>query len=147
MGAGKPLDATDFANGNAIDMSLPNDKDPIEDAIENGNELFEGDIELSSAQVDIIEDGTDKDSFLQRAATKKRKWTKIQNIVPIPYVLSSSYTSSERATIARAFTEFETKTCIRYDKMNSERNVSNQNIFCIKKIVSLSCLCIYIKCH
>ena len=129
MGAGKPLDATDFANGNAIDMSLPNDKDPIEDAIENGNELFEGDIQLSSAQVAIIEDETDKDSFLQRAATKKRKWTKIQNIVPIPYVLSSSYTSSERATIARAFTEFETKTCIRYDKMNSGRNVRNQNIF------------------
>ena len=113
IGAGKPLDDTDFANGNNIDMSLPDGKDPIKEAIENGNGLFEGDIHLNTEQAAMIQNEADQDLISLRAASTKRRWPKIGSTVPIPYVLSSSYSSSERATIARAFTEFKMKTCIR----------------------------------
>ena len=113
MGEGKPLDATDYANGYNIDMIIPDGKDPIDEVLDGGNELFEGDINLSTEQAALIGNEGIGDLISLRAASTKRKWAKIGNIVPIPYLLSSSYTSSERATIARAFTEFETKTCIR----------------------------------
>ena len=125
MGAGKPLDATDFANGNNIDMSIPDGKDPIDDVLDGGNELFEGDIDLNTEQAAMIEKEGVEEIISLRAASIKRKWAKIGNIVPIPYLLSSSYSSSERATIARAFIEFETKTCIRLENM---LNLSQSNI-------------------
>ena len=115
MGEGKPLDATDFANGNNIDMSISDGKDPINDVLDSENDLFEGDIDLNNEQEAMIQDEGNADFISLRAASTKRKWAKIGNIVPIPYLLSSSYSSSERATIARAFTEFETKTCIRFE--------------------------------
>ena len=114
MGEGKPLDATDFANGNNIDMSISDGRDPIEAVLDGENELFEGDIDLNTEQAAMIENEGIEDFVSLRAASTKRKWAKIGNIVPIPYLLSSSYSSSERATIARAFTEFETKTCVRF---------------------------------
>ena len=114
MGEGIPLDAADFANGNNIDLSMFLDHDPIEDTLKYGEDLFEGDIYLSNAQKAMIENETDQDFIFARAVSTKRKWTKIGSVVPIPYVISSSYTLVERATLARAFMEFETKTCIRY---------------------------------
>ena len=117
MGEGKPLDATDFANGNNIDMTIPGGKDPIDDVLDGGNELFEGDIDLNTEQAALMGNEGIEDLVSLRAASTKRKWAKIGNIVPIPYLLSSSYTLSERATIARAFTEFETKTCIRSENV------------------------------
>ena len=113
MGSGKPLDATDFANGNNIDISVVNSKDPLEDVIENDDELFEGDIYLDNEEAALMDEEGRDDPISLRSASKKRKWRKIGSVVPIPYLLSSSYTAFERATIARAFMEFETKTCIR----------------------------------
>ena len=113
IGKGIPLDETDFAKGDIIDLSMPLEYDPIEQALGTGDDLFEGDIDLNDEQKTMIETDLDEDSVLSRAVSTKRRWTKIGNIVPIPYVLSSSYTFEERATIARAFREFETKTCIR----------------------------------
>ena len=113
MGEGIPLDETDFAKGDIIDLSMALYNDPMEQALGSGDDLFEGDIYLNDEQKTMIETDLGDDSVLSRAVSTKRKWTKIGNIVPIPYVLSSSYTFEERATIARAFREFETKTCIR----------------------------------
>ena len=113
MGAGKPLDATDFANGNNIDISVVTNKDPLEEVIANDDELFEGDIYLDNEEAALMEEEGKDDQIYLRSASKKRKWRKIESVVPIPYLLSSSYTALERATIARAFMEFETKTCIR----------------------------------
>ena len=113
MGAGKPLDATDFANGNNIDISNVSNKDPLEDIITNHDELFEGDIYLDNKEAVLMGEEGGDDPISLRSASKKRKWRKKGSVVPIPYLLSSSYTALERATIARAFMEFETKTCIR----------------------------------
>ena len=113
MGEGKPLDATDFANGNNIDITVVSNKDPLEDVIANDDDLFEGDIYLDNKEALLMgEEGRDNPISL-RSASKKRKWRKIGSVVPIPYLLSSSYTALERATIARAFMEFKTTTCIR----------------------------------
>ena len=113
MGEGMPLDDADFANGNNINLSISLDHDPIENALKDGDDLFEGDIYLNNEQKTMIQNEAEEDVISPRAVSTKRKWTKIGNVVPIPYVISSSYTSVERATLARAFTEFETKTCIR----------------------------------
>ena len=40
-------------------------------------------------------------------------WKKVNGMVHVPYVISSSYSSTERANILRAAKEFEDKTCIR----------------------------------
>ena len=93
---------------------MSDEKDPIKETIENESEMFEGDIYLNPEQAALIANGTNDENIRSlRASSRKRKWQKIGSIVPIPYILSSSYTSSERATIARAFTEFKRKTCIR----------------------------------
>ena len=113
IGQGRSLDETDFANGNKIDLSQAIAHDPIEEALDGGDNLFEGDIDLNNEQKEMIENDLGYSLASSRAVTRKRKWAKIGNIVPIPYVLSSSYTSEERATLARAFEEFESKTCIR----------------------------------
>ena len=96
-------------------MSLPDGKDPITDAIENGNG-FEGDIQLNAEQAAIIANGTEADLMSLRSAStvNYHKWPKSGSNIPIPYVISSSYSLSERANIARAFTEFQSNTCIRY---------------------------------
>ena len=117
MGKGMPLDETDFANGNKIDLSQAIAHDPIEDALDGGDNLFEGDIDLNNEQKEMIENDLGYNLASSRAVTRKRKWAKIGSIVPIPYVISSSYTSEERATLARAFNEFESKTCIRYKRL------------------------------
>ena len=113
MGAGKPLDATDFANGNNIDISVASNRYPLEDVIANDDVLFEGDIYLDNEEAALMEEEGRDDPISLRSASKKRKWRNIGSVVPIPYLLSSSYTAFERATIARAFMEFETKSCIR----------------------------------
>ena len=119
MEEGIPLDDTDFAKGDVIDLSMPLENDPMEQALVSGDDLFEGDINLNDEQKTMIETDLEDDSVLSRAVSTKRRWTKVGNIVPIPYVLSSSYTFEERATIARAFKEFETKTCIRFVRIFS----------------------------
>ena len=113
IGKGIPLDEKDFAKGDIIDLSMPLENDPMEQALNTGDDLFEGDIDLNDEQKTMIETDLEEDSVLSRAVSTKRRWNKLGNIVPIPYVISSSYTFEERATIARAFNEFETKTCIR----------------------------------
>ena len=113
-GAGRPLDETDFANGNKVDTAAEKGMNPIQDAIENSGE-FEGDIKLNAEQAAIISNGTEKALMSLRAATtvNYHKWTKSGSTARVPYVLSSSFSSTERANIARAISEFQSKTCIR----------------------------------
>ena len=112
IGAGTPLDETDFANGDAIDTSMPGENEDLEYAIEH-EDGFEGDIILNAEQAAIIANGTEED--LRSASTDDRhRWPKSGSNILVPYVLSSSYSKKERARIARAFTEYELKTCIRY---------------------------------
>ena len=115
IGKGKPLDATDFANGDNIDTSLNDGDDPIRFAIENGH-LFEGDIELSKEDLAIVMNETKEGLISSRAATNIHKWPKSGSYVNVPYVVSSSFGSNERAVIAKAVSEFGSKTCIRYHK-------------------------------
>ena len=114
IGAGRPLDDTDFANGNKVDTAVEKGMNPIQDAIENSGE-FEGDIKLNAEQAAIIANGSEKALMSLRAATtiNYHKWTKSGSTARVPYVLSSSFSSSERANIARAVSEFQSKTCIR----------------------------------
>ena len=115
VGAGKPLDATDFANGNKIDVEVPEGQNPIQDAIDNGDG-YEGDIHLNNEQAAIIANGTEEERSALRAATTTsyHKWPKSGSTVSVPYEISSSFSSSERAVIARAFSDYQSNTCIRY---------------------------------
>ena len=114
MGAGRSLDETDFANGDKLDTNVEKGMNPIQDAIENSGE-FEGDIKLNAKQAAIIANGTERALMSLRAATtvNYHKWTKSGSTARVPYVLSSSFSSTERANIARAISEFQSKTCIR----------------------------------
>ena len=107
--AGKPLDDTDFANGDALDTSRSDENEELEYANEH-EDGFEGDIILTAEQAAIIEKGTYEEL---RSASTRNRWPKSGSNVLIPYVLSSSYSTSERAGIAKAFKEYESNTCIR----------------------------------
>ena len=123
IGKGKPLDATDFANGDKIDTSLNDGDDPIRYAIENGHH-YEGDIELSKEDLAIVMNETSEGLISTRSATTTHKWPKSGSYVNVPYIISSSFGSNERAVIAKAVSEFGLKTCIRYHtkiKMKSGR--------------------------
>ena len=114
IGAGKPLDDTDFANANAIDISTNGDNDELENSIEHDEGGFEGDIHLDEDQAATLPNGTEE--HLRSAVNDSRaKWPKSGSNVHIPYVISSSYSTIERARLARAFKEYESKTCIRYE--------------------------------
>ena len=131
IGLGRPLDETDFANGDKVNTNARVGTDPITDAIEKSGE-FEGDIKLNAEQAAIIANGTEEALVALRAATtvNYHKWTKSGSNARVPYVLSSSFSSSERANIARAISEFESKTCIRYDIMFTFENISFIYAFC-----------------
>ena len=125
IGLGRPLDETDFANGDKINTNARVGTNPITDAIEKSGE-FEGDIKLNVEQAAIIANGTEEALVALRAATtvNYHKWTKSGSNARVPYVLSSSFSSSERANIARAISEFESKTCIRYKIRFTFENIS-----------------------
>ena len=110
----KQLHAIDFLNGKRIDEEheIPNNKDPLNDAIENG-EAFEGDIRLTEKQAGIIMNGTKQDLVSMRSAIRERHWPERDSKVYIPYTISSTYSTSEKANIARAIEDFEKNTCIR----------------------------------
>ena len=113
IGTGSPLNETDFSNGDKLDLNQQEEVNPIQDAIEKSGQ-FEGDIILSDEQAAIIANGTEEALMSLRAATtvNSHKWPK-WGTVRVPYVLSSSFNSRERAAIARAISEFQSKTCIR----------------------------------
>lgn len=114
IGEGQPLSDEDFANGNTIDISRPEENENLKYSIEHGNG-FEGDILLNEEQGRIILNGTEEDLMSLRSAESSKLWPKLGSTVIVPYVITGSYSASERAQIARAFAEYEAKTCIRYN--------------------------------
>ena len=103
----------DFIRGSHIDEKheLHEGEDPIQDAIEKGHE-YEGDIQLSPEEKEIIVNGTEKDKLTLREDWP-RHWPKRDSLVYLPYVLSDEYDTEERANIARAIEDYENNTCIR----------------------------------
>ena len=107
IGAGRPLDETDFSNGDKIDMNAQNG-DRLQHSMENSG-LFEGDIILSDEEIAKMS----QNGYRSATTRRDRKWEKRGSTVQVPYVLSSSYDEEERASIARAIKEYQSKTCIR----------------------------------
>ena len=109
------MNETDFSNGDELDLNRQEEVNPIQDAIEKSGQ-FEGDIILSEEQAAIIANGTEEALMSLRAATtvNYHRWPKSGSTAEVPYVLSSSFNSRERAAMARAISEFQSKTCIRY---------------------------------
>ena len=116
-GQGAPLDDNDEANAQAIDLEteVPPGEDYIRDNIEETEKLhqnsscfFEGDIVTNPEVQERIKTG-------DRSATtiKQQLWKKYDGVVHVPYVISSSYNSNERAVIKRAVDEYAKYTCIR----------------------------------
>ena len=105
-----------FVAGDKIDLDneIPDGQDPLEDAIEAGNE-FEGDIVLTPAQSSVIINGTEDDVIAMRSAIKSRHWPKRGLEVFIPYTIRSGsrYSKKEKDHLARAISEYASKTCIR----------------------------------
>ena len=88
------------------------DEDPVEDAMEKGDG-FQGDMDLTPEEAEIIINGTENDSISMRSVLKEKHWPRVGSNVKIPYVISGKYSEKERANIARAFEDFENNTCLR----------------------------------
>ena len=108
------LQKKDYINGENIDedTELSEDEDPVEDAMEKGDG-FQGDMDLTPEEAEIIINGTENDSISMRSVLKEKHWPRVGSNVKIPYVISGKYSEKERANIARAFEDIETNTCLR----------------------------------
>ena len=106
------LTEEDFENGRKIDPATQIPKgevDPLDAAHEHGKANYQGDIMLTPNQLQLVEG-------------RGRAFSPIANFWPsdgshvnIPYIISdNTFTSYERANIARAVEEFKNNTCIRY---------------------------------
>lgn len=113
-GKGEPFDEIDEENANAIDLEteIPPGENPILENIEdtykqhnNSRCFFQGDILINP------DEAVDED---RSATTNKRHlWNKYNGFVHVPYIISSSYSRTERANILAAFKQYEQYTCIR----------------------------------
>ena len=106
------LTEEDFENGRKIDLANQTSNgeiDPLDAAIKYERANYQGDIILTPDQLQQIK-GTG------RALNPLAKlWPGDGTHVNIPYIITdTTFTSDERANIARAVKEFEKNTCIRY---------------------------------
>ncbi|XP_027214325.2 zinc metalloproteinase nas-4 isoform X2 [Penaeus vannamei] len=111
---GAPLSPTDFENSaimihEAVDTS--HQADPIELA-----GLFQGDIMLVPR--DQLKELNEIPKTRSAMTDVHRRWP---NGI-IPYVISQTYDESERATIAKAMSEYHEKTCIRFVPRTIEKD-------------------------
>ena len=106
------LTEEDFENGRKIDPATQISRgeiDPIDAAHEHGKANYQGDIMLTPKQLQKVEG---KGRALSPIA---KLWPGDGTHVNIPYIITdTTFTSDERANIARAVKEFEKNTCIRY---------------------------------
>ena len=111
------LSFSDYYSGFKIDEDhqIPDDKDPVEDAMEKGKD-FQGDIVLNAKEKEIITNGTKNDSISMRAAMREGHWNgnPRDDNVYIPFTISREFKKRERKNIARAIEDYNEKTCIRY---------------------------------
>ncbi|XP_035705615.1 zinc metalloproteinase nas-4 isoform X2 [Folsomia candida] len=97
---GAPLTVEDFENGDKLVSTPPTtaSSDPIHLA-----NLYEGDIAMTSTEFLMQKE---KNAVI----LDKHKW----NRGIVPYTISADFVSDERATIARAMSEYHAKSCIRF---------------------------------
>ncbi|CAG7731659.1 unnamed protein product [Allacma fusca] len=110
---GEPFSPIDYQNAESLmDTSPPEDeRDPIELA-----NLFEGDILLTNLQWQQFIQSKDSDRNAIKADSKK--W--IGGV--IPYMIASQFSVKERSIIARAFLEYQNKTCITFRPRIKEKD-------------------------
>ena len=102
---GDPLNPQDYENAKHVQ------EEPYEvEDQEQNQHMFEGDI-------DNIDPSVGKNAI-------RGSWRRWEN-GNIPYVIASSFSSRERATIAKAMKEYHEKTCIRFVPRTSERGYIN----------------------
>ena len=95
---GGALNTDDFVNGEKIDIQneIQEDQDPLNDAIESGNE-FEGDIRLTSQQEKVLDGGGDLD---MRSVLQSGRWPRAGGYVQSPYTINhSEFDKDERANM------------------------------------------------
>ena len=103
-----PLTDEDFLRGRDIDVSLQ--KSDGRDFHEHGNANYQGDIELTPEQYEVIVEGKPKG----RALNLIGHWPGDGSVVNIPYIITAcDLTDEEKAYLARAIEEYKNKTCIR----------------------------------
>ena len=107
------LTEEDFENGRKIDPANQISKgevDPINAATEHGKANYQGDIMLTPKQLQVV---NGKGRALLNIPTYH--WQSNGIHVNIPYIISdTTFTTDERANIARAMEEFKKNTCLRY---------------------------------
>ena len=112
------LSFSDYYSGFKIDEDheIPEDEDPLEDAMEQKGTDYQGDITLNAQEKEVIVNGTKNDSISMRAALREGHWNgnPRDDNVYIPYTISRDFRRSERRNIARAIEDYEKQTCIRY---------------------------------
>lgn len=117
---GEPLSPEDFkAATNMIHEAI--DTSSVPDPIELAG-LYEGDIALISSEEiqDMVAGAVNDEQSMARNAMieMNKRWP---NGV-IPYVISSSYNTNERATIAMAMKTYQENTCIRFVPRSVEKD-------------------------
>ncbi|KAG5673251.1 hypothetical protein PVAND_003314 [Polypedilum vanderplanki] len=114
---------------------------PIEEVVEEENFIgifgnhFQGDISLTPEQEQALLTGgrNGRTGILDL----NFRWPKIGNLVHVPYVISSEYSSKERKMIIDAMDEIHEKTCIRFVPRTNQIdyvNVTNTNDGCYSKV-------------
>ena len=104
-----PLTDADFERGRDIDVSLQ--KSDGRDFHERGKSNYQGDIDLTPEQYEVIVEGKPRG----RALTLIGHWPQQGAVVNIPYIITAcDFTDDEKANVARAIEEYKEKTCLRY---------------------------------
>ena len=83
------------------------------DAHEKGDQ-YEGDMALTQEQIEVMESGNET-RMLEMRQAMGHSWPKNElGHLIVPYTINAAeFSSSEQANIARAFEEYEGKTCVR----------------------------------
>ncbi|XP_042892083.1 zinc metalloproteinase nas-4-like [Penaeus japonicus] len=111
---GAPLSEKEFEESLELDLAaMQTDGDPI-----TTSGFFQGDIMVASE--DQLYQILEGDSSGQLSAIRNPQ--KVWPSGVIPYVISATYSSQERAVIARAMSEYHQKTCIRFVPRASHRD-------------------------
>ena len=104
-----PLTDQDFLNGRDIDMS--GESSDGRSFHELGNANYQGDIDLTPEQYEVIVEGKPRGRSLQLIG----HWPREGSVVNIPYIITTcDFTDDEKANVARAIEEYKEKTCLRY---------------------------------
>ena len=105
-----PLTDEDFLRGRDIDVSVQ--KSDGRDFHEHGKANYQGDIELTPEQYEVIVEGQPKGRALKIIG----HWPRNGSVVNIPYIITAcDFSDAEKANIARAIEEYKNKTCLRYE--------------------------------